>query len=227
MAEEWDRRVSPTAHYYLVEGRAAEIARALGSPVGGAEHLFLGMLHDGGWPVSVIAGHVDLAAAEAAVLAIVGEPGYRPPPRPRTLVPDGHVQSWGADVAFSLGDSYLGLEHALLSMIRRRDSIPARALAGLASLDTLDAAVLAARNGPASSPPAGAVVLPGGQPLDAPLRRALADALPDDTTFGFSTGEDDRTWLFVHGAGGTGDRALTRRVLNAALASLGRPVLDG
>ena len=55
--------LSPNPHYYEIRGRAAEIARALGSPVGGAEHLFLGMLHDGGWPVSVVSGLVDLGQA--------------------------------------------------------------------------------------------------------------------------------------------------------------------
>jgi hypothetical protein len=49
MRQVFDGALSPTAHHYKVIGRAAEIARALGSPVGGAEHLFLGMLHDGGW----------------------------------------------------------------------------------------------------------------------------------------------------------------------------------
>ena len=47
-----DGALSPTPHYYEIRGRAAEIARVLGSPAGGAEHLFLAMLHDGGWPVS-------------------------------------------------------------------------------------------------------------------------------------------------------------------------------
>ena len=54
MGRQSDGALSPTPHYYEIKGRAAEIARALGSPVGGAEHLFLGMLHDGGWPVDVI-----------------------------------------------------------------------------------------------------------------------------------------------------------------------------
>jgi hypothetical protein len=80
--------LSPNPHYYEIRGRAAEIARALGSPVGGAEHLFLGMLHDGGWPVSLISGLVDLGQAETAVLGILNSPGYSPPapspvPRPR------------------------------------------------------------------------------------------------------------------------------------------------
>jgi hypothetical protein len=50
MGRAFDGALSPTPHYYEIKGRAAEIARALGSPVGGAEHLFLGMLHDGEYP---------------------------------------------------------------------------------------------------------------------------------------------------------------------------------
>lgn len=54
----------------------------------------------------------------------------------------GYAQpSWGARVAAETGDSRLGLEHALLAMIRDRETVPARALAGLADLDVLDAAV--------------------------------------------------------------------------------------
>ena len=75
--------LSPNPHYYEIRGRAAEMARALGSPVGGAEHLFLGMLHDGGWPVSLISDLVDLGQAETAVLDILNSPGYSPPPPPR------------------------------------------------------------------------------------------------------------------------------------------------
>lgn len=218
--------ISPTPHYYTVTGRAAEIARALGSPIGGPEHLFLGMLHDGGWPVAAISGLVDLGQAETAVTALMNAPGYSPPPRPRTLVPDGHVWSRGGEVALELGDSYLGLEHAFLAMIRRRDSIPARALAGLADLGALEAAVLEAKNAPPAGPPDGAVWLPGDLEFDAPLRRALGDALPDGTTFAFNSTAGERIWLHVSGAGQAGDTALTRRVLAAALASLSRPVPD-
>jgi hypothetical protein len=42
MRRESKGMLSPTPHYYEISGRAAEIARALGSPVGGAGHLFLG-----------------------------------------------------------------------------------------------------------------------------------------------------------------------------------------
>jgi len=225
MSEAFDGSLSPTAHYYEIRGRAAEIARALGSPVGSAEHLFLGMLHDGGWPVSVIAGLVDLGQAEDAVLGLINDPGYSPPPRPRTLVPDGYVRPWGAEVAFEMGDSYVGLEHAFLAMIRMRQTVPARALAGLADLDALEAAVLEAKNAP-PGPHEGAVFLPEGQEMDSPLRRAIADALPDGTTFGFNSGGDERTWMHVIGPGGSNPE-LTREVLNAALASLNRPPLDG
>ena len=218
--------LSPTAHYYQIQGRAAEIARAAGSPVAGAEHLFLAMLHDGGWPVNVISGLADLGRAEVAVLGILNGPGYSPPAPPRFLVRDGYVQLWGAEVAFAMGDSCIGVEHAFLAMIRMRETVPARVLASLADLDVLEAAVLEAKNAPAGGPPEDAVFLLEGQELDGPLRRAIADALPDGTTFGFSSDADERTWLHVIGPGEGRDRVLTREVLNAALASLNRPTLD-
>jgi hypothetical protein len=226
MAQAFDRGVSPTPHYYKIMGRAAEIARTLGSPVGGAEHLFLGMLHDGGWPVNAISSLADSGQTEAAVLDLINSPDYSLPPPPREFVRDSYVHGWGAEVALAMGDAYLGLEHALLAMIRTRDSVPARALAGLADLDALEAAVLEAKNAPPGRPPAGAVFLPEGQEMDGPLTRALADALPDGTTFGFNTSADERTWLLVISPGDTSDPALTRQVLNTALASLNRPVLD-
>jgi hypothetical protein len=226
MGQAFERGISPTPHYCEITGRAAEIARALGSPAGGPEHLFLGMLHDGGWPVTVISARVDLGQAEAAVMAIINDPGYSPPPLPRTLVPRNYVRPWGAEIAFEMGDSYLGLEHALLAMIRMRDSVPARALAGLADLGGLEAAVIEAKNAPPSGPPGDAVFLPEGQELDSPLRRAIADALPDGTTFAFNSGADERTWIQVISRGERSDPALTRMVVNTALASLSRPMLD-
>jgi len=225
--------LSPTPHYYEIGGRAAEIARSLGSPVGGAEHLFLGMLHDGGWPVSAISGLVDLERAEAAVRGILDSPGYSPPPPPRAfgaltaMVPgfrNGYVEpSWGVEVAAEMGDSYLGLDHALLAMIRDRETIPARALAGLADLDALDAAVVEAMNAPVV-PVEDAVFLPEGEQLDSPLSRAIADALPEGTTFCFNSA-DGRTWIQVFGPGGRLGPEVSRDVLNTALVSLGRPGL--
>ena len=184
--------MSPTPHYYMVEGRAAEIARALGSPVGGAEHLFLAMLHDGGWPVSAISGLVDLARAEAAVRGILDSPDYSPPPPPRFFGANGYVvPSWGAGIAVEMGDSHLGLEHALLAMIRNRETVPARALAGLADLDALDAAVMEAANAPVS-PHEDAAFLPEGQQLDSPLSVAISDAVPEGATWGFNGGTGER-----------------------------------
>jgi hypothetical protein len=218
-----DGALSPTPHYYQLQGRAAEIARALGSPAGGAEHLFLGMLHDGGWPVSVISPLADLSQAEAAVLGIVTSPGYAPPPGPQFPARNGYVQPWGAAIAAEMGDAYIGVEHALLAMIRARDTVPARALAGLADLDAVEAAVMAAKNAPAG-PPSDAVYLPEGQELDGPLHQAIIGALPEATTFGFNIDADQRVWMLVFGPGGR-DPALTRQVLNTALTSLGRPPL--
>jgi hypothetical protein len=37
------------------------------------------------------------------------------------------------------------------------------------------------------------VSLPAGQGFDSPLRRAIADALPDNTTYGFDSDADHRT----------------------------------
>jgi hypothetical protein len=139
----------------------------------------------------------------------------------------GYVHLWGAELAVERGDSYVGVEHAFLAMIRNQETVPARALAGLAELDALEAAVLEALNAPAGQAPEDAVILPEGQELDSPLRRAIADALPDGTTLGFNISEDERTWLSVIGSGGSCGPGVTREVLNTALASLGRPALDG
>ena len=106
-----------------------------------------------------------------------------------------------------------------------RQTVPARALAGLADLDALEAAVLEAKNAP-PGPHEGAVFLPEGQEMDSPLRRAIADALSDGTTFGFNSGGAERTWMHVIGPGNSSNPELTREVLNTALASLNRPTLD-
>jgi hypothetical protein len=222
------RTLTPTPHYYQIQGRAAEIARGLGSRIGGAEHLFLGMLHDGGWPVSVLSDQVDLDRAETAVLAIIDGPDYSPPSSHglRFPVPDGHVQLRGAKVAIEMGDSYLGLEHALLAIIRERESVPGRALAGLADPDALEAAVLAAKNAPVG-PPDDAVFLPEGQQMDGPLRGAIIRVLPEGSTFGFNFEADGRAWMHVFGPDDSIDPAVSRDVLNRALTSLDRPTIDG
>ena len=88
----------------------------------------------------------------------------------------------------------------------------------------VEAAVLEAKNASAGGPPEDAVFLPEGQELDGPLKRAIIDALPEDTTFGFNS-RDGRTWMLVIGLGGSRDPEVTRAVLNTALASLGRPPL--
>ena len=46
------------------------------------------------------------------------------------------------------------------------------------------------------------------------------------TTFGFSHGGDERTWMVVIGPAGSSNPEVTREVLNTALASLNRPTLD-
>ncbi len=68
--------------------------------------------------------------------------------------------------------------------------------------------------------------LPEGQEMDSPLRRAIMDALPESTTFGFNSDTDERTWMLVIGASDSSNPMLRREVLNTALASLNCPTLD-
>jgi hypothetical protein len=70
------------------------------------------------------------------------------------------------------------------------------------------------------------VFLPDGQVLDSALIRAVIDALPDDTTFGFNRDAAGRTWLKVIDPGDDTDPARTRQILNTALASLNRAALE-
>jgi hypothetical protein len=61
--------------------------------------------------------------------------------------------------------------------------------------------------------------------MDGPLRRAIIDALPDGTTFGFNSDTDERTWMHVIGPGDKSN-PFSPEVLNTALASLNCPTLD-
>jgi hypothetical protein len=223
MGRAFDGALFPNPHHYMIRGRAAEIAWSLGSPVGTAEHLFLGMLHDGGWPVNVISSLVDPGQAEAAVLSILSSPDYSAPPSPQFPARHGDVELWGAEVAHHMGDSYLGAEHAFLAMIRDRETVPARALATLTDLDAVEAAVIAAKNARTNDPPTDAVFLPEGQEMDGPLRKAVIDALPEGSTFGFNHADGERTWMHVLGPDGSLGPEVSREVMNTALRNLGRP----
>ena len=66
--------------------------------------------------------------------------------------------------------------------------------------------------------------LPEGQEMDGPLERAIIEALPEGSTFGFN-GAEGRTWFHVFGPDGSLGREVTHEVLNTALVSLGRPGL--
>jgi hypothetical protein len=194
----------PTPRYYELRGRAAEIARNMGAGQAAAEHFFLAMLHDGGWPVSVLtgAGSIDADQVENAVVAVMSAPGYIP----SASLPGGRM-------AGQLGDSYIGVEHAFLEIIGDRGGLPARVLAGQADLDEVEAAVLAAKNAPPRAPE-NAAFLPDGQDLDRDLLAALTERVPAGASFGFNS-LDGRTWIHVWGDGV--DAGASRAVLDAAL----------
>jgi Clp amino terminal domain, pathogenicity island component len=208
--------LSPTPRYYEVRGRAAEIARSMGAGQVAAEHFFLAMLHDGGWPVSVLtgAGIIDADQAENAVVAAMSAPGYIPSAGPS--LPGGRT-------AGRLGDSYIGVEHAFLEIIGDRAGLPARALAGLAGLDEVEAAVLAAKNAPPRAPE-NAAFLPDGQDLDSDLLAALTERVPAGASFGFNS-LNGRTWIHVWGDGVDGDAS--GAVLDAALRDRRRQPRSG
>jgi hypothetical protein len=211
MSGPFEGMLSPTPHYYEVRGRAAEIARSMGAGRVAAEHLFLAMLHDGGWPVIVLtgAGLIDVDQVEIAVVAAMSAPGY---------TPSAGASLGGGRTAGALGDSYIGLEHLFLEIIGDRAGLPARVLAGLADLDAVEAAVLAAKNAPLRAPD-DAAFLPDGQDLDTALLAALQERVPAGASFGFNH-LDGRTWIQVWGAGVDG--GASRAVLDAALTALGR-----
>jgi hypothetical protein len=214
--------ISPTPHYYAVAGGAAEIARASGSPGAGPEHFFLAMLHDGRWPLTAISGLINPARAEEAVRGAMDSPGYQPPSSARYPAGGGYVlPSWGGRVAAEMGDSHLGVEHALLAIIRDRESVPARALAAVTDLDAVDAAVVEAATAPVRAHE-DAAFLPEDQELDSQLLAAISDAVPEGATFGFNSA-DGRTWIHVWNSSGSLGREVSRQVLNTALASLDRP----
>ena len=101
--------------------------------------------------------------------------------------------------------------------------VPGRRATGASSRPR---SVLEALTASASGPPDDAVFLPEGQEMDSPLSRAIADALPEGTTFGFNSDTGERTWMQVIGPGGGAGPVVTREVLNTALVSLGRPAPD-
>jgi hypothetical protein len=213
-----DDVLSPAPQLYGIKGRAAEIARCANSQAIGAEHLFLAMIHDDESRLAqVLERLAGLDRIEVAVRERLNRPDYSPPEREfRNGFP---VARWTGTMAATIrGDSYIGVDHVLLEIIRDRETIPARVLDGLGCRDQVEAAVTAAMNAPLGTP-ADAVFLPEGQQLDGALRLAIIESLPEGTTFAFNWYEG-RPWVVLHGPGDT------RAVLNTALARLGRQTLS-
>jgi ATP-dependent Clp protease ATP-binding subunit ClpA len=220
--------IEPTRSFCEVIGRAEEIARAMGSPVAGPEHFFLGLLHASSQPILILAerGILDPGEAEAAVMSIISAPGYSPPPllapAPAPAMPRDNVLLMAGKTAAVMGDSATSELHAFLAIIGQRDSVPARALAlvlaasdaGLAAAET---AVLEARE-ERPAVPGTAVVLPGDQDFDNALRDAIVASWAPKTGMAVGITADQRVWIEVIGDD-------SRTVVNAALASLGRPTI--
>jgi ATP-dependent Clp protease ATP-binding subunit ClpA len=209
-------RISPNPACYRVLGRADEIAHAANSLHMRAEHLFLAIIHDNGMPAQVLARLADISRLEAAVTEVAGRAAVQPGERPSR--PD----LAGFRVAVEMGDSYVGTWHLLLALIRDRESVPARALAGLVDLGQVETAVTDVMNSPGfhgfkDSFDEDELLLPEGLNLDQALIGALARSIPEGAAFGFNWRKDDgRPWIHVSRPGDP------RAALNTALVSLGR-----
>jgi ATP-dependent Clp protease ATP-binding subunit ClpA len=220
--------IDPTGSFYEVIGRAEEIARTMGSQVAGPEHFFLGLLHANSWPIRILAerGILDPGEAEAAVISIISAPGYSPPPllapAPTPPLPRDNVLLMAGKTAAVMGDSAICELHAFLAIISQGDSVPARALAQVlaasdADLAATETAVLEARKERPAVPEA-AVILPADQDFDNALRDAIVASRPPKAAMAIGITGDERVWIEV-----IDDDA--RTVVNAALASLGRPTV--
>lgn len=68
----------PTPRFHRILGAAGEIARSMGHPYLGVEHLFLAILRDpDAVPTQALAEVTDTGEAERHLLAIMSSAGYR------------------------------------------------------------------------------------------------------------------------------------------------------
>jgi hypothetical protein len=213
--------IDPTGGFYQVIGRAEEIAHFMGSPVAGPEHYFLGLLHANSWPVSLLAdrGILEPAVAEAAVLAIIGAPGYSPPARP---LPGENVLLLAGKTAAAMGASHISDLHAFLAIIRQADTVPARAIARALAASGADLAgveaALAEHAADRIGAPDGAVILPADQDFDDEFRDALITARGPEAGMAVGLTADDRVWVHVADED-------SRAIVNTALTALQRPTV--
>jgi ATP-dependent Clp protease ATP-binding subunit ClpA len=222
MSQGSEERLSPTPRHYKVLGRAAEIARAASSPGVRAEHLLLAIINERHTiPAQVLATLVDLDQAEVAILDAITTSGSSLPV-PVALGPEEETREgvWGARVALAMGHSYVGVEHVFLEVLQDREGISAKALGLLVDPGRAKSAVRAFLDSPEyrrvpNPEDSRKQFLPEGQSLDAALRRAIHDSVPERATFSFNW-EDGRPWIHVSSPGNSRD------ILNEALISLGR-----
>jgi hypothetical protein len=126
------------------------------------------------------------------------------------------------ETAAVMGDSATSELHAFLAIIGQRDTVPARALAQMlaasdADLAAAETAVLEARKERPAVPEA-AVILPADQDFDNALRDAIVASRAPKAGMAVGVTADQRVWVKVIDDD-------SRTVVNAALASLGRPTV--
>lgn len=114
------------------------------------------------------------------------EDGPAPTPRYRRMLENS------VGVAREMGNSYVGVEHLFLAIIRDRDSVPTQALARLIDLGQLEAGLLGEIASPsyAGQAPANAVWFPSSE-----LQERLS-AVPPGTWHGWNAA-GDQAWIAV------------------------------
>ncbi len=114
------------------------------------------------------------------------EDGPAPTPRYRRMLENS------VGVAREMGNSYVGVEHLFLAIIRDRDAVPTQALARLIDLGQVEAGLLGeiASPGYAGQAPANAVWFPSSE-----LQERLS-AVPPGTWHGWNAA-GDQAWIAV------------------------------
>lgn len=140
--DKMDKNDNPLRNYTLraqqVVALAQKEARQLKQSFVGCEHIMLGILKLGSDKGSnnakelLLQAKVDLAAFVNAILAVISKATTAPPPQGESALPFTsrcrRALSMAGQIAVSLGNTYVGIEHLLLAILKDEEGLPAQIL---------------------------------------------------------------------------------------------------
>jgi ATP-dependent Clp protease ATP-binding subunit ClpC len=140
--DKMDKNDNPLRNYTLraqqVVALAQKEARQLKQSFVGCEHIMLGILKLGSDKGSnnakelLLQAKVDLAALTDAILAVISKATTAPPPQGESALPFTsrcrRALSMAGQIAVSLGNTYVGIEHLLLAILKDEEGLPAQIL---------------------------------------------------------------------------------------------------